>query len=47
MKYSMKYVLANPKKYGLHKAVKISDANVGISAELKTIPQDLLTITKN
>ena len=31
----MKYVLANPKKYGLHKAVKISDANVGISAELK------------
>lgn len=47
MKYSMKYVLANPKKYGLHEAVKISDANVEMSAGLKTIPQDLLTITKN
>lgn len=32
MKYSMKYVLANPKKYGLHEAVKISNANVGMSA---------------
>lgn len=28
----MKYVLANPKKYGLHEAVKISNANVGMSA---------------
>ena len=38
MKYSMKYVLDNPKKYGLHEAVKISDANVGMSAGFKTIP---------
>ena len=34
---SMKYVLANPKKYGLHEAVKIADANVGMSAGFKTI----------
>ena len=28
----MEYVLTNPKKYGLHEAVKISNANVGMSA---------------
>lgn len=43
----MKYVLANPKKYGLHKAVKISDANAGMSAELKTIPLYALGFINN
>ena len=47
MKYSMKYFLANPKKYGLHEAVKIADANVGMSAGLKTIPLYALGFINN
>ena len=43
----MKYVLANPKKYGLHEAVKISDANVGMSAGFKTIPLYALGFINN
>ena len=44
---SMKYVLANPKKYGLHEAVKIADANVGMSAGFKTIPLYALGFINN
>lgn len=43
----MKYVLANPKKYGLHEAVKISDANVGMSAGFKAIPLYALGFINN
>lgn len=43
----MKYVLANPKKYGLHEAVKISDANVGMSAGFKAIPLYTLGFINN
>ncbi len=43
----MKYVLANPKKYGLHEAVKIADANVGMSAGFKTIPLYALGFINN
>ena len=35
---SMKYVLANPGKYGKHKAVKIADANVGKGENFDTFP---------
>ncbi len=35
---SMKYVLANPKKYGTHAAVKIADANIGAGEGFKTYP---------
>ena len=43
----MKYVLANPKKYGLHEAVKIADAKVGMSAGFKTIPLYALGFINN
>ena len=35
---SMKFVLANSKKYGIHPAVKIADANIGNSQEFDTLP---------
>ncbi|WP_029232360.1 ATP-binding protein [Butyrivibrio sp. VCB2006] len=35
---SMKYVLANPKKYGLHPGVKFSDTNVGMGDGFNTYP---------
>ncbi len=35
---SMKYVLANPKKYGTHQAIKIADANVGVGTDFETYP---------
>ena len=35
---SMKYVLANPKKYGKHKAIKYADANVGGGEGFDTYP---------
>lgn len=35
---SMKHVLANPKKYGVHRAVKIADANVGGGENFDTFP---------
>lgn len=35
---SMKYVLANPQKYGVHPAVKIADANVGTGDGFVTLP---------
>jgi len=35
---SMKYVLSNPKKYGKHKAIKISDTNVGHGEGFLTVP---------
>lgn len=35
---SMKYVLANPKKYGKHKAIKIADTNVGSGDGFITLP---------
>ncbi len=44
---SMKYVLSNPKKYGLHESVKISDANAGMLAGFKTIPLYALGFINN
>lgn len=35
---SMKYVIANPKKYGAHKAVKFADTNVGEGNGFYTYP---------
>lgn len=35
---SMKYVIAHPKKYGVHKAVKFSDTNVGGGEGFDTYP---------
>lgn len=35
---SMKYVLAHPKKYGSHPAVKFADANVGAGEGFETYP---------
>lgn len=35
---SMKYVIANPKKYGKHKAVKFADTNVGEGNGFYTFP---------
>lgn len=35
---SMKHVLANPKKYGVHPAIKISDTNIGEGIGFKTFP---------
>lgn len=35
---SMKYVLANPKKYGKHPAVKFSDTNIGCGENFLTYP---------
>ena len=35
---SMKYVLAHPEKYGVHKAVKIADTNVGGGEGFTTYP---------
>ena len=43
----MKNLLANPKKYGFHEAVKIADANVGMSAGFKTIPLYALGFINN
>ena len=43
----MKNLLANPKKYGLHEAVKIADANVGMSAGFKAIPLYALGFINN
>ena len=34
----MKYVLANPKKYGEHPAIKIADANIGQTSNFETMP---------
>ncbi len=35
---SMKYVLANPKKFGKHSAIKVSDTNVGKGDDFMTYP---------
>ena len=35
---SMKYVLANPQKYGAHPAIKFSDTNVGKGDGFTTYP---------
>jgi predicted AAA+ superfamily ATPase len=35
---SMKYVIANPEKYGTHPAVKFSDTNVGVGRGFYTYP---------
>ena len=35
---SMKFVLANPKRFGAHPAVKIADANVGTTNDFDTFP---------
>lgn len=35
---SMKFVLANPKRFGFHKALKIADANVGGGDGFRTMP---------
>ena len=35
---SMKYVLANPKKYGRHRAIKFADTNVGMGSGYETYP---------
>lgn len=35
---SMKYVIANPKKYGKYNAVKFADANVGAGVGFETFP---------
>ncbi len=35
---SMKFVLANPKRFGQHHAIKIADANVGGGEGFETIP---------
>ena len=35
---SMKFVIANPKKYGVHPALKIADANVGGGKGFETFP---------
>lgn len=35
---SMKFVLANPKRFGFHKALKIADANVGGGEGFRTMP---------
>jgi len=35
---SMKYVIANPKKYGTHPAVKYADTNIGIGEGFITLP---------
>lgn len=35
---SMKFVLANPKRFGTHKAIKFADANVGGGEGFKTYP---------
>ena len=35
---SMKFVLANPKRFGLHPAVKIADTNVGTTNDFDTLP---------
>lgn len=35
---SMKFVLANPKRFGLHPAIKIADTNVGTANDFDTLP---------
>ena len=35
---SMKFVLANPKRFGVHSAIKIADANIGVSDNFYTLP---------
>ena len=35
---SMKFVLANPKRFGAHPAVKIADTNVGSTNDFDTLP---------
>lgn len=35
---SMRYVLANPKKYGIHSAIKLADTNVGGGDGFLTLP---------
>lgn len=35
---SMKYVISNSKKYGIHKAIKIADANIGGGTGFETYP---------
>lgn len=35
---SMKFVLANPKRFGVHPAVKIADTNVGTTNDFDTLP---------
>ena len=35
---SMKFVLANPKRFGLHPAIKIADSNVGTTNDFDTLP---------
>ena len=34
----MKFVLANPKRFGVHPAVKIADTNVGTTNGYDTLP---------
>ena len=35
---SMKFVIANPKRFGTHPAVKIADANIGTGDGFETFP---------
>lgn len=44
---SMKYVIANPKKYGKHKAVKYADANIGAGVGFETFPLYALGFMKD
>ena len=34
----MKYVIANPKKFGVHPAIKFADTNTGAGDGFKTYP---------
>ena len=34
----MKFVIANPNRFGTHPAVKIADANIGSGAGFETFP---------
>lgn len=43
---SMKFVLANPKRFGTHKAIKFADANVGGGEGFKTYPLYALEFLK-
>ena len=44
---SMKYVIANPKKYGKHRAVKFADTNVGGGEGFHTFPLYSIGFFKN
>ena len=42
----MKYVIAHPEKYGVHKAVKFADTNVGGGEGFTTYPLYVLGFLK-